>query len=126
YFDVVMREFPLEGRTALLSGGESFGLSIEEVKKIASRTDVLFNISGLLTDEVLLDSIPVRIYLNLDPCFNQLWHEVQGIDPHFSPHNRFLPVGNSVGEPGCGVPTCGIDWIKTFQPRSEDHTSELQ
>jgi len=116
YCEKVMREFHLEGRTALLAGSESFGLSLDEVKNVTSRTDVLFNISGLLTDEELLDPIPIRIYLDLDPCFNQLWHEVQGIDRHFSRHNRFVTVGNSLGEPGCSVPTCGIDWIKTFQP----------
>src|SRR5262249_14777681 len=57
----------------------------------------------------------VRAYLDLDPAFNQWWHS-QGIDMHFAAHNRFISIGQCLGEADCPVPTCGLDWVRTFQP----------
>ena len=70
----------------------------------------------MLRDERLLGEIPVRVYLDLDPAFNQLWHAVQGIDMRFDGHTHFATVGLALGTPGCAVPTCGRDWIPTLPP----------
>ena len=56
-----------------------------------------------------------KVYLDLDPAFNQLWH-AQGIDMHFGGHDRFVTVGQAIGTPACTVPTSGIDWIPTVPP----------
>jgi hypothetical protein len=76
----------------------------------------LINISGMLTDEALLAPIPLRVYLDLDPAFNQLWQVAYGIDMRFGAHNRFVTVGLAIGTPDCPVPTCGLPWITTLQP----------
>ena len=34
----------------------------------------------------------------------------------FESHNRFVTIGGRIGSDGCGVPTCGRDWITTLQP----------
>src|SRR5262249_49766156 len=60
--------------------------------------------------------IPVRVYLDLDPAFNQLWHAAQGIDMRFAAHTHFVTIGQAIGLPGCVVPTCGLSWIPTPQP----------
>ena len=39
-----------------------------------------------------------KVYLDLDPAFNQLWH-AQGIDMHFDGHDRFVTVGQAIGTP---------------------------
>ena len=74
YFRQVMADFGLERTSALLLAGtqHTVGLSYPQLREAASRADVLINISGMLTDEALIDRIPVRVYLDLDPAFNQL------------------------------------------------------
>jgi hypothetical protein len=118
YFNQVINEFELTGRSALLveRSEETFGLSYQQLQDIAGRADVLINISGMLTDENLLKSIPTRVYLDLDPAFNQLWHSVQGLNMRYAGHTHFVTIGMQIGEPGCPVPTCGLTWLKTMQP----------
>jgi hypothetical protein len=75
----------------------------------------------MLTDEALIENIPHRVYLDLDPAFTQLWHTAQGIDMRFSGHNRFVTVGQAVGHHWCDVPTCGLTWLTTAQPMVLEH-----
>jgi hypothetical protein len=70
----------------------------------------------MLADEELKGRIPLRVYLDLDPVFNQLWHAAEGIDVRFEGHTHFVTVGLNVGQPGCIVPTCGRVWTTTLQP----------
>ena len=55
--------------------------------------DVLINISGMLREPELVEPIPVRVYLDLDPGFNQLWAAADGIDMGFAGHTHFVTVG---------------------------------
>jgi hypothetical protein len=82
----------------------------------ARGSDLLINISGMLTDPTLFECIPRRLYLDLDPGFNQLWHAVEGIDVRFGGHTHFGTVGCLIGSPGCDVPTCGRTWLPTLPP----------
>lgn len=118
YFTQVMTDFGLSERSALLLAGtqETVGLSYSQLRKIARRANLLINISGMLTDEALTGPIPLRVYLDIDPAFNQLWNVVQGIDMRMAGHTHFVTIGQAVGEPGCPVPTCDRSWIKTWPP----------
>ncbi len=118
YFARVTEEFDLRDRSSLLLSGtqQTYGLSYERLRQVARGADMLINISGMLTEEALLAPIPIRVYLDLDPAFNQLWSAVQGIDMRFAGHTHFVTVGQGIGEPECSVPTCGLTWLKTFQP----------
>ena len=118
YFAKVAREFGLEGKAGLLlpDTTETVGISYDEMQRLAAQADVLFNVSGLLEDKRLISQIPSRVYLDLDPAFNQLWSEQYGIDMRFDAHNRFVTIGHEIGEEGCDIPTCGREWIKTNQP----------
>jgi hypothetical protein len=117
YFRQVTADFGLEQSALLLAGTrQTVGRTYEELRRAARRADVLLNVSGILTDEELTEPIPLRTYLDLDPAFNQLWQAAQGIDMRFGGHNRFVTVGQAIGQPGCGVPTCGRSWLATFQP----------
>jgi len=75
----------------------------------------LLNLAGLLTAEDLFESIPVRIYVDLDPTFSQLWHAT-GIDMRFTDHTHFATVGRALATETCTIPTCGIDWIPILPP----------
>ncbi len=70
--------------------------------------DLLLNVSGMLRDERLLEQTPIRVYLDLDPVFNQLWH-AQGVDVGLDGHTHYATVGRR-------VPATGHDWIHTLPP----------
>jgi hypothetical protein len=118
YFRQVVVEFGLEQTATLLLAGtqHTLGLPYAQLRRIARRADVLVNISGLLTDEALMSQIPLRVYLDLDPAFVQLWHATQGIDMRFASHSHFVTIGLAIGHPDCVVPTCGLPWLTTLQP----------
>jgi hypothetical protein len=123
YFRRVVRRFGLEHHSALFRPGtrETVGTPYDRLCDVARRADVLVNISGMLTDGPLTAPVPLRVYLDLDPAFNQLWHATQGIDMRFAGHTHFVTVGLGVGEADCVVPTCGLPWLTTPQPVVLEH-----
>ena len=118
YFTQVIRDFGLDRDAALMVAGtrQTIGLSYDELLRRAGQADVLFNVSGMLTDAALLGKIDRRVYLDLDPAFIQLWEAVSKIDMHLSNHTHFVTVGQAIGSPNCDVPTCGRAWLPTLQP----------
>ncbi len=104
YLDAVVAELGVEAR--LLPAGAPLP-RIDGV-------DLLLNASGALRDEAL-QSVPVRVYLDLDPAFTQLWHE-DGVDVGLGGHTHYVTVGQAVGTAGCAVPTCGVEWLTTLPP----------
>lgn len=123
YFMSLVERFGLAGSAALLDpeSGTTFGVRRERLRSFAADADLLLNISGVLDDEELLEAIPVRAFVDLDPAFTQLWCQAEGIDLGFDRHNRFVTIGGRIGSEGCPVPTCGRDWIKTLQPLVLEH-----
>jgi hypothetical protein len=110
---------PLAGaeRAALLVEGttETMGAPYEELERFARGADLLVNVSGTLAEQRLLEHVPVRLFLDLDPGFNQVWYE-DGERVRFDAHTHFATVGQAIGSAGCPVPTCGRDWIGTLPP----------
>jgi hypothetical protein len=105
-----------EGAAALIGpGGQTLGRAYGEIVAFARECDLLLNISGMLRDERLLEAVPVRAFVDLDPGFNQVWHE-QGIDMGLDLHTHFVTVGGLLGSDGCAVPTCGRAWLRTLPP----------
>jgi hypothetical protein len=76
---------------------------------------MILNVMGFLTDGQILEAAPLRVFLDIDPGFPQLWRE-QGLADVFNGHDAFVTIGENIGEPHCTIPTCGIDWITTPQP----------
>jgi hypothetical protein len=118
YFRKAVSAFGLEDRASLVLEGTGLavGLPFARLHRVARRADLLINIAGMLKDPALFEPIPVRMYLDLDPAFTQLWAEAEGIDMRFSGHTHFATVGQAIGGDGCSVPTCGLSWITTPQP----------
>ena len=123
YFRQIIDQFGLQSTSSLVLGGTrtAVGLDYEQLRQATKTMDVLLNISGMMQDPELSAAIPVRVYLDLDPAFNQLWQAVQGIDMRFEGHTHFVTIGQSLGQPNCEIPTCGRLWLKTFQPVVLNH-----
>jgi hypothetical protein len=102
------------------TSGETAGLDRTALKACAAAADLLINVSGMLTDPDVLDHVPVRAYLDLDPAFVQLWHDIEGIDMRLDGHSHFVSIADVIGDPGCPIPTCGREWIPTLPPVALD------
>jgi hypothetical protein len=115
------RGLPMLGddpQAALLLAGteQTVGMTYAALLEFARDADLLLDISGMLSREQgLLEPIPIRAFLDLDPGFNQVWHET-GEDVGLAGHNRFVTVGQAIGTTTCPVPTCGVSWIPTLPP----------
>jgi len=84
---------------------------------IARSTDVLINISGLLSAvEELVQLVPIRVYVDVDPVYTQLWQEVEGVDMGLSGHTHHVTYALAAGFGGSRVPSCGVHWIRSLPP----------
>ncbi len=117
-FSRVVGEFGLSGSAALVAAGSrsSIGLDWPDVHRRCARADVLLNLAGTLRETALVERIPVRVYVDLDPAFNQLWAAADGIDMGFAAHTHFVTVGQLIGTDACSIPTCGRAWATTLPP----------
>lgn len=117
FFHRLAADFGLLDSAALLRAGTrtTVGLPFDELVSRARRADLLLNISGMLREPALTEPIRRRVFLDLDPAFNQMWH-AQGIEMGFDRHTHFATIAWNIGLPDCTVPTCGRDWITTPQP----------
>jgi hypothetical protein len=118
YAAAVLREYGFADRWAFVLTGttQTVGMSYHRLREVACQADLLINLSGTLRDAHLLDLIPLRLYLDLDPGFTQVWHDVDGLDMGFDHHTHFATVGAALGNPDCPAPTCGRRWITTVPP----------
>jgi len=122
YFEDVVRTCGLAEQAALVTNDRrTVGPTYRRLREAARTADVVVNISGTLTDPELLDGARVRVYLDLDPVFNQLWSEAEEPDRSFSGHSHFFTVGQSIGRPECSIPTGGLEWIPTLPPVVLEH-----
>lgn len=117
YCQQVLQEHGLERLWSLVLRGsrETAGLSYQDLARLEARTSVLLDLSGTLAGTGLFSQVPVRVYLDVDPAFTQLW-DAQGIDMRLGGHTHFVTVGQCIGSPDCPVPTGGRSWIPTWQP----------
>jgi hypothetical protein len=117
YTREVMERFGLTGAFALIyNRGERWvGLSRKAVLERVKGSALLLNVMGYLADEEILGHAPRRVFLDIDPGFGQMWHELGLHDP-FEGHDDYVTVGENIGQPGCAVPTCGFEWITTRPP----------
>jgi hypothetical protein len=118
YCEQVMGRFGFEDRWALIPphGGDPIGMRREQVGSAAGEADLLLNVAGMLSDADVLDQIPVRAYLDLDPVFTQLWHANEGVDMRLDSHTHFVTIADAIGRPGSTIPSCGRDWLPTLPP----------
>ena len=118
YLQAVMEQSGLVDSFSLLDrerGEAVAGLSRREVVRRARESALLLNVMGYLDDEEILAAVPLRVFVDIDPGFAQMWREL-GLADVFAGHDRFVTIGENIGRPGCEIPTCGLEWIATPQP----------
>jgi hypothetical protein len=117
YLERVMDGFGLGGCWALLydGGRQVAGLAHDEIVERARRSSLLLNVMGYLDDEEILAATPLRVLLDIDPGFGQMWQEL-GLHALFRDHDRYVTIGERIGAPDCTIPTCGIEWVTTKPP----------
>jgi hypothetical protein len=82
----------------------------DDLRAAAADADLLLNIGGQLTIPELLRAPRRRVYLDDDPGYTQLWRV------RLEEHDVFFTFGANIGEPGCAIPTCGLEWRPTRPP----------
>jgi hypothetical protein len=118
FFEQVVDSHGLQERAALLgAGGEGlFGPGEGEMAEVAAAGEVIFDLSGHLGYGPVLAAPRTRVYVDLDPGFTQAWHADPNIEFSVAGYDRYLTVGQNVGEPGCPIPTTGVEWWPTLPP----------
>jgi hypothetical protein len=116
YFARCMDRFGLTDAWALLCEGEGYlGRSRDSVIDHALSSVFLLNFMGYWTDEEVLSAPERRVFVDLDPGFGQMWHQL-GLVDLFTGHDAFVTVGTGIGSAGCTIPACGVEWIPTLPP----------
>jgi hypothetical protein len=117
-FRDILESFGLLGQSCqLFDGGRAAtGLSRDEVRQAAREADVMINISGHVTSELVLDEVRSLAYLDQDPVYTQLWQAEYGRDLGLSRYDVCFTVGLNIGTPHSPIPDCGIRWQTTLPP----------
>jgi len=76
------------------------------------RADLLLDVMGYTGVDADAD---VRVFVDVDPGFGQLWAELGLHDP-YSSYDAFVTVGTAVGSPTSLVPTRGLAWLPVPPP----------
>jgi hypothetical protein len=109
-------DFGFAGRWCIVfdGGRRHFGLTAEVLESVVRDAELLVNISGHLPKGSLLERIPRRAYVDVDPGFTQIWaHQV---DMGFARHNAFFTTGQNVGGPDFPIDLQGITWQPMLPP----------
>jgi hypothetical protein len=117
YLEAVMDRFGLGDSFAVLTDGgrQVVGGSRSRLMERVENATFLINVMGFLQDDELLDAVPLKVFLDIDPGFGQMWWDL-GLADVFRGHDAHVTIGENVGTDGCPIPSCGIDWITTPQP----------
>jgi len=124
YLDRVMREFDLGDRWIYRNGADGTYHGITDAgtaESILSSADVLANVSGACWLREPTAAIPMKLFLDGDPMFTQigmLETKKSAFAEQVAAHERHFSFGMNIGQPGCKVPTAGLNWLPTVQPIS--------
>jgi hypothetical protein len=118
YFRRIMGEFGLADTSALIcDGGRKIdGMSGNDLNDLLASADLLINISGHLSLQLMSRSRACKIYIDLDPGFTQYWHRDGLLGEEFKYHDHFFTIGEAIGTPDCHIPTGAVPWQSTRQP----------
>lgn len=117
YFRDVMTACGLGESSTLLraDGTTAWGLSLAELSELSAGAVLLLNISGHLRRPQVTDRVPVRVFIDLDPGFTQIW-DASNQGGNVEDHDFWFTVGENVGATDCLIPTNGRPWRPIRQP----------
>jgi hypothetical protein len=118
YFRDTMSQFGLQRASALIdqNGRSLCGINEVELQSLYRNARFLINISGHLDCEAIGKSVPIRVYVDLDPGFTQFWHAQGTLSRQLDMHTHFYTVGENIGTRDCSIPAGEIPWRAVRQP----------
>jgi hypothetical protein len=118
WFAAVTERFGLRDAACLVHGDgpHTTGMPFDALVACAERAELLVNHSGHLTLAPVIERVRVRLFLDLDPGYTQLWAEGGDAGARLAAHDAFATVGANLGAPGCPLPTAGVRWIAVRPP----------
>ena len=95
--------------------GQVDGADWGEIKRVLGASDLLLNIGGVcwLPEFMLCHR---RALVDMDPLFTQAGEFASRLSSGYEVYHTCFSYGANVGQPGCSVPTAGIDWLPTVPP----------
>jgi len=118
WFDDCTRFFGFEHQAAIVDRESdwSHGRSRDDLRRSATASDLLVNLSGNLTVPELVEPVGTTAYIDVDPGFTQIWHADPSTPYAVPRHDHYFTIGENIGSPGCPIPTGGLPWKPTRQP----------
>ena len=105
----------LRSSCQLYDGGQAWtGIDPKRLREALDGADLLFNISGHVSTDFVLDGVQRRAYVDQDPVYTQLWHTVYGADLNLERHDVFFTVGANLGTSHSRVPSGPMVWHHVF------------
>ena len=122
YLQETMRAFgsPIPYAVLYDGGRRVLGMPRHELVARVRDSVMVLDVMGFLDDEELLDAAPLRVFLDIDPGFPQMWRALGWADL-LSRHDVYVTVGANIGGRDCRIPTGGIDWFTTRPPVVLEH-----
>lgn len=121
HIETSMARIGLPGQWAYrLAGreGACWGMSSQQLNELYRSCDALLNIVGATDLRAEQLAAKFRVYVETDPVTAEL--RLDEGDEHtreaFANHHAIVTYGENYGAPDCGVPLCGLKFLKTRQP----------
>ncbi len=97
------------------------GPSAGGIVDICSSADLLINISGANPLRSWLEAVPVRLFIDTDPVFEQIRQiTVPARRERALHHTHFFTFGGNIGRSCSKIPHDGLEWHATRQPVALD------
>jgi hypothetical protein len=94
-----------------------YGLQERRVLDVCRTADVVLNISGANPLRSWLEKVPVRIFIDTDPVFEQIRQlTVPERRERALGHTAFFSFGENIEHPDSEIPDDGLPWRPTRQP----------
>ena len=103
--------------------GQTFGLSADEIERIAGESALFLNVSGSTLLRASYMGCPCKILIDTDPGWNHFvnypkWDANPGWQDSFGfrAHDYFFTYAERIGRQDCELPALGISWQPTRPP----------
>ncbi|WP_223427205.1 hypothetical protein [Tateyamaria pelophila] len=104
------------------SAQEWLGPLADRVAEEIADADILLNVSGVNPVRPWLRDIPIRVYLDTDPAFQQIRMLKEPERQSFvEQHNRFITFGSGIADGTATLTVPDLPWIFSPQPVALDH-----
>lgn len=117
YLSAIVRRFGLKGSFAVVydQGRSVIGMERSDLNRLINESALMIDINGYLAGDETLGQAKLRVFLDIDPGFFQMWH-ASGLHDAFRGYQVFVTIAENINRADCEIPRCGIQWMTTRQP----------